>query len=170
MSWHLRLQLAPLPAVGLLTIVGINGALLAKVTMQVISDDPVVADSVNWNAHLPGSIANAAGRKPIDAYRQILAHPLFFKSREPFVPAPPAPPPAPAQPPAVVVDPGLVVGGVMMTSALSKAYLFSRAGPSGTWISEGEMFQGWRVKAIDKSGVRLEQGGRSIDLQLYPRD
>jgi hypothetical protein len=167
----MRWRIAPLPAAGLLMIVGINVALLADVAKQLIFDDQVGIDKVNWNAQLPTSIANAAGRKPIDAYGQILAHPVFFKSREPFVPAPPAPPPTPALPPvAAVVDPGLIVGGVMMKSGLSKAYLFSRAGSGGTWASEGEIFQGWQVKAIDKSGVKLEQGGRSIDLQLYPHD
>ncbi len=68
----------------------------------------------------------------------------------------------------VVVDPGLAVGGVMIKGGLSKAYLFSKSGPDGTWVAEGETFQGWQLKSVDRAGVKLEQGGLSLDLQLYP--
>lgn len=75
-------------------------------------------------------------------------------------------------PPAVAVaaDPGLAVGGVMIKSGLSKAYLFSKAGSGGAWTGEGETFQGWKVKSVKSTGVKLEQAGRSIELNLYPPD
>ncbi|MBR1252567.1 hypothetical protein JQ634_02500 [Bradyrhizobium sp. AUGA SZCCT0240] len=92
---------------------------------------------------------------------------MFFKSREPFVPAQPPPPAVPVAPP-VVVDPGLLVGGVMINNGLSRAYLLGNAGQVGVWVGEGDMLQGWTVKSIDKAGVKIEQGGRTIDLQLYP--
>jgi hypothetical protein len=167
----MRWNVAPLRAAGLLVVVGINGGLLATVATQLLSDGVAAVDKIDWNANLPRSVANAANRRPVEAYGQILVRPVFFKSREPFVPAPPAPPPVVAAvPPPVVVDPGLGVGGVVIKNGLSKAYLFSNAGPSGAWAGEGEMFQGWKVTSIDRTGVKLEQSGRSIDLQLYPRD
>ena len=73
-------------------------------------------------------------------------------------------------PPPVAVDPGLVVGGVMIKRGLSKAYLFSKAGSCGAWAGEGETFQGWKVKSVKSTGVKLEQTGRSIELSLYPPD
>ena len=166
MKW----RIAPLRIAGLLTIVGINVVLLVEVTTQIMSDDPVTVDKVDWNAHLSGSVASAAGRKPLEAYGEILAHPVFFKSRQPFVPPSPKPTAVAVAPPPVVVDPGLVVGGVMIKNGLNKAYLLSRAGGGGAWATEGEAFQGWKVTSVDKSGVKLEQSGRFIDLQLYPRD
>ena len=167
MKW----RMAPLRAGGLLVVLGINAGLLAIVATQLLSDDVAIVDKIAWNANLSRAVANATNRKPVEAYGQILARPVFFKSREPFVPAPPPPSPVvAAAPPPVVVDPGLGDGGVMIKNGLSKAYLFSKAGAGGAWAGQGEMFQGWKVTSIDKAGVKLEQRGRSIDLQLYPRD
>jgi hypothetical protein len=167
MKW----RMAPLRATGLLVVLGVNAGLLATVATQLLSNDMAVVDKIAWNANLSRAVANAANRKPLEAYGQILAHPVFFKSREPFVAAPPPlPPVVVAAPPPVVVDPGLGVGGVIIKNGLSKAYLFSKAGAGGAWAGQGEMFQGWKVTSIDKAGVKLEQSGRSIDLQLYPRD
>jgi hypothetical protein len=167
MKW----RMAPLHAAGLLIVLGINAGLLVSIATQIASDHRAAADKAAWNANLSGSLANAINRKPIEGYGQILARPVFFKSREPFVPAPAPPPPVPVMtPPPMITDPGLVVGGVMIKKGLRKAYLFSRAGPGGEWAGEGEMFQGWKVRSVDRTGVKLEQGGRSIDLQLYPRD
>jgi hypothetical protein len=165
----MRWRVTPLTAFTLLAVGCLNLLLMAAVARQIRAYDTTGSDGAAWDARLAGSIEGVTGRKPAEAYGQIIAHPVFFKSREPFVPPPPVPVPAAiAQPPAIVVDPGLVVGGVMVKRGLSKAYLFSRAGPGGMWASEGETFQGWRVKSIDQSGVRLEQGGRSIELLLYP--
>lgn len=59
----------------------------------------------------------------------------------------------------------------MINGGTSKAYLQSRGGAgAGSWINENETFQGWRVTSIDASGVRIEQEGRAIELQLYPRN
>jgi hypothetical protein len=58
----------------------------------------------------------------------------------------------------------------MIKNGLSKAFLFSKTGSGGTWAAEGETFQGWHVKSINGTGARLEQSGRSMDLQLYPHN
>jgi hypothetical protein len=58
----------------------------------------------------------------------------------------------------------------MIKSGLSKAYLFSKAGSGGAWAGEGETFQGWKVKSVSRTGVKLEQTGRWVDLSLYPPD
>lgn len=166
----MRWRVAPLRAAGLLIVLGVNAGLLATVATQLASDGSAVADKIDWNVNLTGSVANATNRRPVESYGQILARPVLFKSREPFVPAPPAPPSVTVTPPPVVADPGLAVGGVMIKNGLSKAYLFSKAGPGGAWAEEGETFQGWKVRSVKSTGVKLEQTGRSIELSLYPPD
>jgi hypothetical protein len=167
MKW----RIAPLGAVGLLIALGLNAWLVTAIATEIVSDRLAATDKANWNLSLSTSAGNVANRRPIDAYKQILARPVFFKSREPFVP-PPAPPPpvlVVATPP-MVVDPGLVLGGVMIKNDVRKAYVFSRANASGAWTSEGDGFMGWQIRSINGAGAKLEQKGRSIDLQLYPRE
>jgi len=126
-----------------------------------------------WEVPVPRTMASVAGRQPLEKYAEILAHPVLQKSRERFVPPPPAPPsPMPvAAPPPVAADPGLLVGGVVINGGTSKAYLLSKvAAGAGSWINVNETFQGWQLTSIDASGVRIEQAGRAIDLQLYPRN
>jgi hypothetical protein len=48
-----------------------------------------------------------------------------------------------ATPPPAVVDPGFVLGGVMIKNDVRKVCVFSRAGVSGAWTSEGDEFMGW---------------------------
>lgn len=162
----MRRRIAPVRAAGLLIVLGVNAGLLASVATQLASDGSTAAGKIDWNVNLTGAVANPTDRRPVDSYGQILARPVLFKSREPFVPTPPAPPAV--TPPPVAADPGLAVGGVMIKNGLSKAYLFSKAGPGGAWAGEGETFQGWRVMSVKSTGVNLEQNGRSIDLSLYP--
>jgi hypothetical protein len=101
-----------------------------------------------------------------------LAHPIFFKSREPFVaPAKAAAPPAavPASPPApVFVDPGLILGGILMNEGLNKAYLSRKTEPDGAWVTQGESFVGWKLRSIEPGRTKLEKDGHVIDLWLYP--
>ena len=165
----MKLRIAPLTLAGLLMAIAINAGLLVAIASEVVSDNLAAADKVEWNPSLPASVGNVVSRRPIEAYRPIVASPVFFKSREPYVPPPPAPPPVLiATPPPVVVDPGLVLGGVVIRNSVRKAYVFSRAGAGGAWKAEGEEFLGWKVRSIDETGAKLEQKGRAIELQLYP--
>jgi hypothetical protein len=160
---------SPIGAAGLLLLLVVDLWLLKVVTTEVLSENPAVADKVEWNANLAASPGAVAGQKPIDAYREILAHPVFFKSREPYVaPPPPAPAVIAPPPPTIAVDPGLALGGVMIRNDFRKAYLLSRGGANGAWVKEGEDFMGWQVVSISKSGAKLQQMGRSVNLFLYP--
>jgi hypothetical protein len=164
-------RVSPLAAAFWLVGLALNGWLLAVVVGEMSSDELASVDKIAWSSGLSAPAANGAGRQPIDAYRQILARPLFFKSREPYVPPPPPPPLAPiTSPPPVAVDPGIALGGIMMKNTVKRVYVFSKSGAAGAWTSEGDEFMGWKVTAIDRTGTRLEQKGRSIDLQLYPRE
>jgi hypothetical protein len=164
-------QISPFRAVVLLFAFGVNAWLLLAVAAELASSDFAVPEKAVWNPQLASTGEKVPTAKPIDAYREILARPIFFRSREPFVPAPPPPPPAVVvPPPPIAVDPGLVLGGVMIKKDMKKAYVFSRANTSGTWASEGDEFSGWQIRSINGAGAKLEQSGRSIELKLYPRE
>jgi hypothetical protein len=167
----MRWRLSPLATAGWVVGLALNAWLLTSVVGQLSSDGFDGVDKLEWNTGLSAPTGKGASRQPIDGYREILARPVFSKSREPFVPPPPGPPPARiTAPPPAVVDPGLVLGGIMMKNNVKKVYVFSKSGTGGSWASEGDEFMGWKVTAIDRAGTRLEQSGRSIDLQLYPRE
>lgn len=167
----MRASIKPQAAIGPAIALAINISFLAAILASVGSGEVAPANKTEWNSGLSGSIGSVFSRKPIDAYKQVLARPAFFKSREPFVPAPPPAPAArTAVPPSGVVDPNLVLGGVMIQNDMRKVYLFSRANTAGAWISEGEEFLGWQIRSIDGTSAKLEQKGRHIDLQLYPKD
>ncbi|WP_315813950.1 MULTISPECIES: hypothetical protein [unclassified Bradyrhizobium] len=160
------------PLAGVLGLLACLDVLLgARLATLVVGGEAPGAGRAAWDAPVPRAMASVAGRQPLETYAEILAHPVFQKSREPFVPLPPAPPPPMpvVAPPPVAADPGLAVGGVMINGGTSKAYLLSKTG-AGSWINENETFQGWRVTSIEASGVWIEQAGRAIELQLYPRN
>ena len=167
MTW----RVSPFRAMVLVLAVGVNAWLLMTVAAQFAAGDLDVAEGAVWNPQLSSNLEKVATAKPIDAYRQILARPIFFKSREPFNPAPAPPPPVVvAMPAPVVVDPGLVLGGVMIKNGMKTAYVFNRASTSGAWANEGDEVLGWQIRSISGTGARLEQSGRSIELQLYPKE
>lgn len=58
----------------------------------------------------------------------------------------------------------------MIKNDVRKAFVFSRGGSGGAWIAEGDDFMGWQIRSIDRTSAKLEQKGRSLDLQLYPRE
>ena len=167
----MTLRLPLLVVVGLLALGGVNAWLLAIVVDEMTADHRAAIDKVDWDPEVTGSTESAATRRPIGAYGDTLARPVFFKTRTPYVPPPPPPPPAPPKvvaPPPPVVDPGFVVGGVVIETPLRKAYVFTRANPQGTWAKEGEDVMGWKVQSVNSSGVVLHQQGRTIELKLYP--
>jgi hypothetical protein len=47
--------------------------------------------------------------------------------------------------------------------------MFSRGNAGGIWAREGEDFMGWKVRSVDRTAVKLEQNGRTIEVQLYPQ-
>ncbi len=168
----MNLRIAPLAAAGLAALLGANLCLIAVIFTGATSEEPLLVAAPAWDAKLPAADHDTA-LKPIGAYRRMLAQPVFFKSREPYVPprpAPPAPTPAvvvkPSPPP--VVDPGLMVAGILISEGVRKAYVHGKGDPHGSWVSEGESLTGWKVQAIDAGGVKLKQQDHTIELQLYP--
>jgi hypothetical protein len=171
----MSLRIAPLAAFALAALVATNLWLLTIILLGTAGDElPAPVGPPAWDAKSSGPARGNAAAKPIGAYRQMLAHPVFFKSREPYVAPPPRPvaPPVPAAipkpPPPVIADPGLIVAGVIIGEGVRKAYVHAKADPHGSWVSEGESLAGWKVQAIDAGGVKLQQQDHTIELQLYP--
>jgi hypothetical protein len=168
------MRITPLALAGLAGLAGLNVWLVAMVLQEHVPE-PEVHSSTAAASRPPGPPtfdSKPPESKPIAAYPQTLARPVFFKSREPYVPPPPAPPPLPqpvAAPPPAPVDPGLVLGGVVIMDGAQKAYIFNKADTRGAWLAEGETILGWKVESIDAITARLQQVDRSIELQLYPK-
>jgi len=165
---------APLTAIALGVLGGSGVVLLALTAEEFLQDDDVSVPKIEWTPKLSTSAERLTSVKPLNSYQQTTAHPIFFKTRQPFVPppppAPPPPPPPPPQaspPPPPIVDPGLAVGGVMISGGAKKAYLFRKADRIGSWVAEGEEIMGWKVQSIDSGGATLEKDGRNIELPLY---
>jgi hypothetical protein len=170
----MTMRIAPLAAAGIAALAAVNVWLLTVLIAGVTGDAPAAIAAPAWDPNLPGAGEDVPAARPINAYRETLVHPVFFKTREPYVAPPPrpvAPPvpamlPKPAPPP--IVDPGLIVGGVIINGDVRKAYVYGKADSHGSWVSEGETLAGWKVGSIDSAGIKLQQQDRTIELQLYP--
>jgi hypothetical protein len=165
-------RIAPLAGAGLLALASLNAWSLSSLVGEILDDDQPGPATVEWRPQLSISGDDRSSEKTIEDYPLILAHPVFFKTREPFVPPPPpAPPPLKVvqQAPPAPVDPGLVLGGVMTMGHLRKAYLLTKANPAGSWVAEGDNFMGWIITSVDGSSAKMQQQDRTIELQLYPQ-
>jgi hypothetical protein len=165
----MRLRVAPLPAAALAALGVLNGwvmmSLLRGEEIGMQAPPASVAPSPNLSETTIGYLAV----KPARAYAETLDHPVFYKTRAPYVPPPPPPPAAPQVGPPVSVDPGIALGGVAIHGNLKKAYLFTKGGPPGSWIAEGETFMGWNVEAIHVTGATIKRADRTIALELYAK-
>lgn len=165
----MRFRIAPLPAAALAGLGVLNGWLI----MIVLGSDEVGVHEPPANvAPSRDSSEDASGLstvKPARAYAETLAHPVFYKTRAPYVPPPPPPPVAPQVGPLASMDPGIVLGGVAIHGNLKKAYLYTKAGPQGSWVTEGETYMGWKIGSIEPGSATLQQAGRTLELQLYAR-
>ena len=166
-------RVAPLALAGLLVLGSIDAWLLTTLIDVGAADDVVPAASEPLlNLQMPPRETTAA--KPIDAYRAIVAQPIFFKTRVPYVAPPPAPALAPPvmpvvpSPPPVMTDPGLVLGGIIVNRDMRKIYLSSKADSQGAWVGEGETFKGWKVQSVGSTSTVLQQQNRTIELHLHP--
>src|ERR1700688_1008517 len=125
-------RISPLAAAGLLALIGVYISLLIGIAGDVAPETYASTGPAEWTPSLSAVTESIVNPRPIPAYELTLAHPIFFKSREPFVaPVKAAPPPAAAAaPPApVFVDPGLVLGGVLMNGGGHKGYLSRETDP-----------------------------------------
>jgi hypothetical protein len=166
----MNLRLSPLPLLSFLAMGCIDVWLLTLAVGTITQDDEIPIGKFEWSPRLSAPGGGMPNAKPIGAYNETLLHPIFFKTRAPFVaPPPPPPPPQAANPRPPPPDPGFVLRGVTIARGIRKAYLMSNAGPGGTWVNEGETFMGWKVESVSGTGTKLQQQDRTIELELYAR-
>lgn len=162
-----RSRTPPLILLGLALLAAVNAWLLMVVVQQSISGDQVAVEEPGWTPRLPKPEDAQTQTTATVSYHEILAHPIFSRSRAPYVP--PAPPtPKLNPPPAAFIDPGLVLGGVMVNGAFKKVYLFQKTDKSGAWVGEGDDFVGWTVQSITADAAKLQKETHVIEVRLYP--
>jgi hypothetical protein len=165
----MRLRASPLALGGIAVLAASNIWLLLITIGQIVTDDKAVAaDEASWVPRLAKFDTAETQATPAAAHQDILAHPLFSRSRAPFVPAPPPPPKATQQQPAVFTDPALVLGGVILNGETKKAYLSQKSSHDSAWVGEGENFAGWKVQSITVDGTTLQKDNHTIEVRLYP--
>lgn len=107
---------------------------------------------------------------PIDRFEEILRRPLFAASRRPpdlAAAQPVSEPPAPAPAAEPSAPPNFRLSGVMIRKKSSRALIVPADGSASAWLAVGESIEGWKVRSITTSSVRLEGGGQVVTLDLY---
>lgn len=100
---------------------------------------------------------------------EILARPLFSRTRRPFVPPPvERVEPAPEEPQSVqaISEPPLTLQGVYIRGRTRRALILS-AEASAQWKTVGDTVSGWNIIEIAPNGIQLEAGGETRDIKLY---
>jgi hypothetical protein len=163
-----RSRTPPLVFFGLALLAAANAWSLIMTAQQTMFEDQVAAEEPGWSPRLP-SLEDARMQTTTTVSQQgILAHPIFSRSRAPYVPpAPPAPKSGP--PPVAFTDPGFVLGGVMVNGTIKKVYLLQKTDKSGAWVGEGDDFVGWRVQSITTDAAKLQKETHVIEVLLYPQ-
>ena len=103
------------------------------------------------------------------AYPAIAEHPLFYSTRQPWVPPPPkAAPPAPQAPAPTAVHPlqKYQLVGVVISQGARAALLKSSDGGKTVAISEGQQLNGWTLREITRDTAHFESGGDTYDLKF----
>lgn len=148
-------------------------AVAANFGWRSLSDpiEPPPASTVTKAA----SVASDALAPPAEAPRyqpdMVHARPLFSPSRRP--PArvvARAPLPEPVASPVFEPPPSYLIGGVVVSSSLSKALLRRQLREAGRWFALGEATdEGWVVASINPEMVTLARGTRQVTLPLHAR-
>jgi hypothetical protein len=136
----MEIRATPLEFTGLTLLGLVNAWLVAAVVADVVPDDEDhenLAEIVT-PAKLEGSLDGASTSK---AYDQILSRPIFFKSREPFIPPPPdaTTSQSKANSTPVFADPGLVLGGVMISKPTDRLTSFKSRSLMATGFAKAKI-------------------------------
>jgi hypothetical protein len=164
-------------------------AVLLIGTMLLTSNLYLLSSPLDTSIIVPSdpSITLNAGKdvhpESTDEKKLLLIHaqtrPLFSPTRRPWV-APPAAAalvPEPVQPEPVAVEPVVAVEvqppqvtllGIEITPTGSKALTLRAGEADASWLRAGELLDGWTVQKIERTSIELENGSRSITLELYP--
>jgi hypothetical protein len=171
MTNRLRLELAGYAILSSL-------ALFAAVALMLDPIDTSALKSSELNLRLPLDQPKPSSSRTLsEKLSNILARPLFSESRRPFAPMPRNSPPKPPGPelavqPAGPVTPSvkaetLVLKGILLQFDIARALIASESNLSGVWVKQGESIDGWVLVWVTNESVRLAQGKREAELELY---
>lgn len=136
----------------------------------------LLATSVNTSPILPGAPLSGAGEqtgaglatpldaKPVSEFRETVQRPLFNSTRKPVD----RPKTARVQAPTETgshLDMRLV-GIVKPGNAPNRALIRAADQTNGKWVTEGETFNGWKLRSVKDRSVIVEAEGRSHELTL----
>jgi hypothetical protein len=163
----MKLKITPLALISQLALGGLSAWLLTLVFAQFAPAVPASPQPPSQAGKQVAANPAPIAQKAIGSYGKTLAQPVFFRTRSPYVPPPPAPVAQSVQAPVPILNPGLSVAGVIINDKLRKAYLLQQSQPVGTWVAEGENILGWTLQSVTPTGITLTQNNRTIDLDLY---
>ena len=169
-----RWRAAPLIVIAAGALLIANAGLGVALWRGGIADsEPVEPAVADWAppAIQPDNVVSR--RKPIEAYSQTLARPVFSKSRQPWSKPSPAPAPvamAAAAPAAADAqrENDFTLTGVAITAGSRQAFMMSKSRPEGLWVSEGEKLGDWTLASVTPTGAVLLSSERRLLLPLYP--
>ncbi|MCC2103192.1 MAG: hypothetical protein KDJ20_03675 [Hyphomicrobiales bacterium] len=169
---------SPISLIGLALLGALNLASATALYRAATSPDRLVSFPVASSLAPATEIrsAIAINPPPIEAYEQVIARPVFFKSRSPWIPPPAVAAPVPARPSANTEqeagpepgDPSL--RAVVLAAAVHKALVSTEQQPEGSWLKEGETVGGWEIISIDSTSATLRRGDKKKILKLYTDD
>lgn len=143
------------------SVLVVRGADLMRSPIDVAAPHQVWAPS---NAAYP---VPTVKERPLGAFPQTLARPIFFEGRrfpqtEAVVPKPPpAPPPRP-----IVAPDQFRIFGIVTHGEARRALI---QGPSVLldWYTEGAKLQEWTLTRIENNSIFLSFGDQSAELRLF---
>jgi len=103
------------------------------------------------------------------AYPAIAEHPLFYPTRQPWVPPPPKPaPPAPQAQAPTAPHPlqKYQLVGIVISEGMRTALLKPTDGSKTVVISEGQDLNGWTLREISRDGLHFESAGAGYDIKF----
>jgi len=106
-----------------------------------------------------------------------LDRPLFSPTRRQFVPAPieEVATPSPVEvveaiPEVSTMRPEIELKGTRRIGSSFAALVHEEATATYSWITAGEVLQGWRVERVGEAELVLTSSGSSVVYSLYPRE
>jgi hypothetical protein len=134
----------------------------------------LLASAVDTSPVLPGAPTTGAGQqtdaglttpldaKPISEFRETVRRPLFNSNRKPVERKKTA---------TTEVEAGSalemrLVGIVRSGSAPGRALIRLANETNGKWITEGDVFNGWKLRSVKDRSVIVEAQGRSHEITL----
>jgi hypothetical protein len=127
---------------------------------------PVSASAPNPPAAAPAA-ADPVAR--VSAYPAIAENPLFYPTRQPWVPPPPkAAPPAPQAPAPTAIHPlqKYQLVGVVISESTRTALLKPSDGGKTIAVFEGQQLNGWTLREISRDAAHFESGGETYDIKF----